>query len=86
MNYTHMVTLHERFYHPIKSGEMTAITMNCETAVQRGDLLSFRFKDEFGGELCNNALADRVFEVTFVVSGNGISENRCLVCFKIMPF
>ena len=86
MNYTHMVTLNERFYHPIKSGEMTAMTVKSELAVQKGDLLSFRFVDEFCIELCNNDLANRVFEVTFVYSGHGLENNHSLVCFKIMPF
>ena len=86
MNHTHIITLNERFYEPIKQGDVTGIPVASSRAVQRGDFLSFHFCDNEGFEKLDNGLADRVFEVTFVYSSAGVANGYSLVSFRIMPF
>lgn len=86
MNHTHIITLNERFYEPIKRGDLTGIPVASSRAVQRGDFLSFRFWDDDGIDKVNNGLEDRAFEVTFVYSAGGVADGYSLVSFRIMPF
>lgn len=86
MNHTHIITLHERFYEPIKRGDLTGLAVSDSRAVQRGDFLTFCFCDDDGIDKVNNGLEDRAFEVTFVYSSAGVANGYSLVSFRIMPF
>ena len=85
MIHRHILKLNERFAGEVLKGRKRFEVRFNDHCFQRGDEVKFRIVDDYGGPVKNEIaeeLEDRLYRITFVVSGYGLKEGYVAFGFE----
>lgn len=71
---THEIKILESFADAVVSGEKTFEVRENDRGYQKGDLIKFEVKDSHGFTVHGHKLAERHYEITYVLSGWGLKD------------
>ena len=78
----HRIKLREEFADAVYNGEKSFEVRNNDRGYQKGDTVIFRVIDNCGLVIGNHPLNGVEFEITYVLSGWGLSENTVAFAIK----